>query len=225
MAGKLEKLSIQPCKDPKCQQEIGQPFKVLINPEKYSRKFVIEYNDQQPMGSSGGAPAFSRILPETINLEFIFDGTGAIPSPAGGPTKTVSQWLSDFKTATFEYNGDIHSTNYLLINWGSLVFKCRLQQYSVDYTLFKEDGTPLRAKVSAEFKEFTDADTMSKEKQNQSPDLSHVHTFLAGDSLTQLCYKIYDDPLMYMEVARHNNLVNFRNIQPGTQIYFPPVKK
>lgn len=223
--GKLEKLAIQAYKDPKFSQKQGSPFKVMINPEKYSRTFAIEFNEQQAMGTSGGGPAYSKSLPESIKLEFIFDGTGAVPSPAGGTVKTVDKWLSEFKEIAFDYNGDIHSSNYLVISWGSLVFKCRLQQFSVDYTLFKEDGTPLRAKVNADFKEFTDPETVSKESANSSPDLSHVHTFTSGDSLPLLCYKIYDDSSMYMEVARANDIVNIRNIKPGTQVYFPPIKK
>lgn len=223
--GKLEKMTIQAYGDPKFSSKVGEPFKVMINPEKYSRTFAIEFNEQQAMGTSGGGPAYSKSLPESIKLEFIFDGTGAIPPPAGGATKTVDKWLSEFKEVAFDYNGDIHSSNYLVISWGSLVFKCRLKQYSVDYTLFKEDGTPLRAKVSADFKEFTDPETAAKEGGANSPDLSHVHVFQAGDSLNLLCHKIYDDPTMYMEVARVNEIVNFRSISPGTHIYFPPIKK
>ena len=223
--GKLEKLQIQAFKDPKFSQKAGEVFKVMFNPEKYSRTFAIEYNEQQAMGTSGGGPAYSKSLPESIKLEFIFDGTGAVPAPSGGSVKTVDQWLNGFKEVAFDYNGEIHSSNYLVVSWGSLVFKCRLQQYSVDYTLFKEDGTPLRAKVSADFKEFTDPETVSKESANSSPDLSHVHTFLAGDSLHNLCFRIYDDPSLFLEVARINEIVNFRDIKPGTRVYFPPIKK
>lgn len=223
---KLEKLSIQPYKDPQFQTTGGDEFKVMINPEKYSRTFAIQLCEQQAMGTSGGAPAYSRSLPETIKLEFVFDGTGAIPNGLI-PTepKPVDDWLDEFKKATFNYNGEIHSTNYLMISWGSLVFKCRLEQFTVDYTLFKEDGTPLRAKVNATFKEFTDSETVAKEGENSSPDLSHVHTFVAGDSLRLLCHKIYDDPSMFLEVARYNDILNYRNITPGTTVYFPPLKK
>ncbi len=223
--GKLEKMTIQAFSDPKFSAKVGAPFKVMINPEKYSRTFSIEFNEQQAMGTSGGGPAYSKSLPESIKLEFIFDGTGAVPAPAGGTTKSVDQWLNEFKEIAFDYNGDIHSSNFLMISWGSLIFKCRLQQYSVDYTLFKEDGSPLRAKVNADFKEFTDPETVSKESSNSSPDLSHVRTFTAGDSLQNLCYKIYDDSSLFLEVAKANKIVNFRGIKPGTQIYFPPIKK
>ncbi|MEO9964774.1 MAG: LysM peptidoglycan-binding domain-containing protein [Reichenbachiella sp.] len=223
--GKLEKMTIQAYEDPKFSQKFGEPFKVMINPEKYSRTFAIEYNEQQAMGTSGGGAAYSKSLPESIKLEFIFDGTGAIPDPMGGDVKTVDQWLKDFKEVAFDYNGEIHSSNYLMISWGSLIFKCRLQQFTVDYTLFKEDGTPLRAKVSGDFKEFTDPETVCKESSNSSPDLSHVHTFIAGDSLVMMCHKIYKDPQMYLEVARQNKIMNFRNIEPGTKVFFPPIKK
>ncbi|MEM0939793.1 MAG: LysM peptidoglycan-binding domain-containing protein [Bacteroidota bacterium] len=223
--GKLEKLTIQAYKDPKFIQKEGDAFGVMINPEKYSRNFSIEYNEQQPTGTSRGGPVYIKSRPESIKLEFIFDGTGAIPNPVGGQVKSVDTWLEEFKEIVYDYNGEIHSINYLVLSWGSLVFKCRLEQYSVEYNLFKEDGTPLRAKVSADFKEFTDPETASKESAKSSPDLSHVHVFTAGDSLPYLCFKIYDDPSLFLEVARANDLTSPRKIAPGTEIYFPPIKK
>ncbi len=224
--GKLEKLAIQPYKDTKLQQKIGSPFVVMINPDKYSRTFAVQLSEQQAMGTSAGAPGYVKSLPETIKLEFIFDGTGAVPNGlTPGAPKPVDNWLKEFREVTFNYNGNIHSTNYLMINWGSLVFKCRLEQFTVDYTLFKEDGTPLRAKVNATFKEYTDAETASIEAGNSSPDLSHVHTFIAGDSLHLLCHKIYDDPNLFLEVAKYNGILNYRNIAPGTTVHFPPLKK
>jgi nucleoid-associated protein YgaU len=47
----------------------------------------------------------------------------------------------------------------------------------------------------------------------------------AGDSLPALCYQIYGDPGYYLEVARFNRLDDFRRLQPGTRVVFPPVRK
>lgn len=51
-----------------------------------------------------------------------------------------------------------------------------------------------------------------------SQDMSHLVTVRAGDTLPLLCKRIYSDPAYYMEVARVNRLVNFRNV-----LRFPPL--
>lgn len=56
-----------------------------------------------------------------------------------------------------------------------------------------------------------------------SPDMSHLVTMRAGDTLPLLCKRIYSDPAYYMEVARVNRLVNFRNLLPGSVLRFPPL--
>ncbi|MFC0182645.1 hypothetical protein ACFFJX_08770 [Pseudarcicella hirudinis] len=37
-----------------------------------------------------------------------------------------------------------------------------------------------------------------------------------------MSYKIYEDPRYYLQVARANGLTNFRKLQAGSKIYFPP---
>jgi nucleoid-associated protein YgaU len=92
------------------------------------------------------------------------------------------------------------------------------------YTLFKPDGTALRANVTLKFKENIDFKTKLKMAQMSSPDLTHVRTVKAGDTLPLMTYRIYGDSSWYPEVARFNNLRHFSAIKPGDEIHFPPLK-
>jgi nucleoid-associated protein YgaU len=47
----------------------------------------------------------------------------------------------------------------------------------------------------------------------------------AGDDLPSLCSQVYGDPLLYLQVAEANGLDNFRELAPGTRIFFPPLAK
>jgi len=64
----------------------------------------------------------------------------------------------------------------------------------------------------------------AKEANNKSPDLTHLIEIKQGDTLPLICNRVYGDPSYYMEVARYNNLVNFRKLVPGTKLYLPPIK-
>ena len=54
--------------------------------------------------------------------------------------------------------------------------------------------------------------------------MTHIVTFRDGDTVPQLCNRIYGDGAYYVEVARINNITNFRNIKLGTRLYMPPVR-
>jgi nucleoid-associated protein YgaU len=47
----------------------------------------------------------------------------------------------------------------------------------------------------------------------------------AGDTLPLMTEEIYGDDKYYLEVARINNITSFRQLQPGTEIFFPPIEK
>jgi nucleoid-associated protein YgaU len=58
-----------------------------------------------------------------------------------------------------------------------------------------------------------------------SPDLTHLHTVKAGDTLYNLCQAMYESPRYVQAVARANNLTNFRQLQVGQTLIFPPFDK
>lgn len=216
----LSKLKIISYSDNKYSGSGIGSITVLINPASYTHNHQVSYEKTQPQGAPGTTLKFKGTPPETVSFELHFDSTGAIP----GSTSPVQKQVESFKNTCFTYNGNIHEPNYLLISWGSLVFKCKLTSLNLTYTLFMSDGTPLRAKATVNFEEALDNSIIAQEANNKSPDITHMVTFKAGDTLPLLCYKIYKDPNYYIAIARYNNIVNFRNIPVGTNLYFPPIK-
>ena len=93
----------------------------------------------------------------------------------------------------------------------------------IKYTMFDPNGAPLRATVQLKLIRYTDVKTFRLQMSNSSPDLSHVVTVKDGDTLLDLCRKIYDNTAYCTEVARINGLTGFRYIEPGTQLFFPPL--
>jgi len=197
-----------------------QECTVKINPASYTHNHQVRYNNSTAQGVPGTTLKFKGIPPETISLEIYFDGTGVI----GSDVVDVKAQLDAFKEVCFLYNGSIHEPNYLIISWGSMVFKCKLTSLDISYTLFKPDGTPLRAKASVKFEESISSSLIAAEAGALSPDLTHHILVKQGDSLPLICKKAYGDPSYYIEVAKHNKIVNFRNLVPGTELYLPPIK-
>jgi hypothetical protein len=225
---KLKKLKLWAYKDDNFSamaQGLQQPMTVSINPDSYKRSFKPLRAKNGTKLADGGVvdPTIVDPPPERFQMELWFDGTGAIPD-----TLDVVQEIETFKKFALYYNGDIHSTNYIKLEWGGkdgLIFKGQLEEFSVDYTLFDQTGKPLRAKGSATFVQSLNDAMRESLKKKSSPDLTHIRVVQAGDNLPLMCYRIYGDPAYYVQVARANRLGDVMTLEPGRRIYFPPLEQ
>src|ERR1700739_3514417 len=128
-SGSLEWMVVIAYKDKQFAQKVGE-YPVTINPASYSQLFEICYNDVQAQGSPQGSPIYNRTPSDTVTVQLVFDGTGVVPSKLPGkPAATpdgIAKQIDAFKKLVFAYNGNIHSPNYLILSWGTLLFRCRL---------------------------------------------------------------------------------------------------
>lgn len=234
MSGELIKLRIKAYSDEQFSEEVADgEFRTLINPESYKFNYKIEQNDEQASGTSAAAPRFNKALPEDLKLDFVFDRTGVVADyskTGGGGNLTddgngIIDDIDHFKNVVFDYNGDEHRPNYLMIAWGALLFKGTLSEMDITFKLFKPDGTPLRAVANATFKGFVEDNLRVAKENNSSPDLTHIREVKEGDTLPLMTHRIYGDSKYYLEVAKANKITNFRKLKVGQQIFFPPLKK
>lgn len=223
--GTLSKLKIQAYSDKEFKNKVDNgEFTTYMNPEKYTYHYKIEQNKTQAQGTSDVAPKFAKKLPEQLEIEFLFDRTGVLkdyPAKDGG----IVDDLDHFKDVILKYNGDEHKPNYLSIAWGSLLFKGCMSEMSIEFKLFKPDGSPVRAVAKVKFTGFVEDNLRVARENNKSPDLTHYRTVKEGDTLPLMTYRIYGDSRYYLEVAKVNNLPNFRKLKAGQQIFFPPIQK
>lgn len=207
-------------------QKAGAPFQVMINPEKYTHKYSIKYTDPQAQGSSGGSPRFNKVPSEVVTFEIVFDATGVVPGPVpllAPPKDGIAKQIETFKSLVFAYSGKIHSPKFITVSWGSLLFRGRLSTLDLRYTLFKPDGSPLRATAAVTLLGYSDEEELARRANKTSPDLTHLVTVNAGDTLPLLCWNIYGSSSYYLQVAAANGLTGFRDIPAGTQLVFPPL--
>lgn len=248
--GKLVKLMITAYKDETFSEQQGQPMEALINPEGYKESFTIKYDESQAPGNQGNAPKFNKITPGEFTFRMLFDSTGVFdsidsieetldstlenieafkPSFQDSEEETTDRGVFDdieaFKELTLNYNGATHQNNALIIAWGPLLVKCKLTKLDIDYKLFNASGYPIRAVATITcLKAISDEERRAVENR-QSPDLTHIRYAKAGDTLALMAHRIYGDSKYYLEVAKANNILNFRRLKAGQKIVFPPIQK
>jgi nucleoid-associated protein YgaU len=227
--GQLAKLKIIAYKDERFEEAVEDgEFTAQLNPEKVSFKYQIELEEQQGKGTSGTQPRFGKTKPEELTFQFLFDATGAVPLPDGASAisdEGVETRISAFKRVVLQYNGEEHKPNNLKLIWGRLLFKCVLNELNLEYTLFRADGTPLRASATAKFVGYVEDELRVATERRESPDITHLRVIRDGEKLQDHVVSIYGDAALYLEVARANRLVNFRRLKTGQPLVFPPVNK
>jgi hypothetical protein len=218
--GELKKLHIFAFKQPDYHGLPFGYFKCPVNPTEISFAYKWVYDETQGVGNTNSRMEFEKAKPGDFSLTIFIDGTGA-----SGAHTNVQMEVAKFHFVT-GYNGDIHRPSYLIVAWGTLpVMRCVLKSATVVYKLFSPKGEPLRAVITASFGENSDDKTSEAVAKNKSPDLTHLRLVKGGDNLPGMCFQIYGDPRYYLEVARANRIDDFRRLEPGRKIFFPPLKK
>lgn len=217
--GELEKLLIKAYAEADYSGEPVAEFKVDFNPKEYGQVYDVEYQRQQGEGTTGSPLIFRKVKPQEYKFNLMFDGTGT-----SGPKVDVYDRIQEFFRVV-GYDGEIHRPRYLKLLWGKLESKSVLLKADITYKLFYSDGRPLRAVMDATFSENIDDSTRAAEANDQSPDLMRRVTVKDGDTLPLLCYRTYGDQSLYLQVAEVNGLNNFRSLQVGQQLVFPPIEK
>ena len=205
-------------------------YTTYINPEDYKLNYKAKYDCQSgPPGSEGKQQKLYRIEADELSVRFLFDDTGIIDGDIrtilNKPNAGVFDEINDFKELLMKYYGDIHKNKSLVVVWGQMIFKGCVADLNIEYKLFNSKGDPIRAVANVKFvQSISDAMQAAKAKKS-SPDLTHILRVKAGDTLPLMCKKVYGDPKYYLQVANVNGLGNFRRLEPGIELVFPPIDK
>lgn len=224
--GKVVKLMIAAYKDPDFSSPVNgflllSMYMLQTNPTSYSFTYSTLSKEPEQLANTSQVSKSSLPDKKTLNLSFTVDSTGVIiPFPPVLPLDMLY-----LRKLCLDINGDIHTSNYLVIYWGMMVFQCKMTSMKVEYTMFNPAGIPVRAKVDCVFEEFISPENKSIMSNLSSPDMSHLVTVKAGDQLPEMCNRIYGDSKYYLQVAELNRIANFRNLVPGQKILFPRMDK
>jgi hypothetical protein len=231
---KLAKLTIKAFKDIERQQPLtgglngGNTLEVMYNPETLSTRHANVFQSRRVVGSQVTPARWVHSPSRELSVNLVFDGTNVsyfgVEALFGIPT--VTELVQAFLKLCFRIESESHEPAYLTLTWGSGVlgdgFECRLESVDIQYTAFDRDGSPLRAELAAKFVEAVDATKKSAQLRLASPDLTHRRVVKSGDTLPLLCREIYGSAEHYLRVAEVNRLDDFRCLEPGQELIFPP---
>lgn len=201
-------------------------YTCTINPEsiKYGRKITVEVKSAGH--TAGKLTKHETYEPESLSFELVIDGT-ITPSEWSYSVQDVAADLKTLLTCVYDINSGTHESPIINVNYADIPAgkKWRCTSVDVNYTLFNSSGDALRAKVSLSLQEHITPEDLTYKSKLNSPDMTHIRTIRQGDNLLSICKEIYGKIDYYMLVADHNGLSNFRDLEIGQTLEFPPLER
>ena len=199
-------------------------FTVPVNPESFTKNYKVDLDTRTGHGQPGTQPGYKSSSPQELKLDFVLDGTGTIQNYAKQFVGvSVHDQLKAFMKCVYDFNGNTHKPNYVVILWGSEVrFPGQVSDVDLNHTLFQPNGDPLRIKIAATFKMSESDQARIIANEFKSPDMTKRHVTQRRDRLDLLTFDHYGDPGYILQVGRVNGLVSVRNLPIPGVLYFPP---
>jgi Contractile injection system tube protein/LysM domain len=193
-----------------------QTIDVLFNPEQYSIDRTNQFASQAIPGQQSPVIQFVRGESATLSLDLFFD---TYTYKKGEDVRKYTNLVSDL----LNINPDMHAPPICSFNWGKLKFYGVIERVNKRFTMFNEQGIPVRATVGVTFRSVP----TSKEENNvfrNSPDKTKRRIVKEGDTLWMFAAKEYGDPALWRVIADANKIENPRILKLGTEIVIPQLE-
>lgn len=212
----LKKAKIQPL-DRKGKPK-GKMIEVLFNPGEYTIGKSNQYEKKKILGRETPVLQFVSGNNKTLKMDLFFD--------------TYEQGLdvrkyTDKITNLMEIDDDMLPSFYappmVKFIWGKVHFKAVIDDITQRFTMFLDDGTPVRAVLGVSFAECQSLFDPSKQSADRTKKTKEI-TVKQGDSLSSVAEEFYGSPELWRHIARANKIENPRGLEPGKKIIIPPLE-
>jgi Contractile injection system tube protein len=197
----------------------GDMLQCAFNPSEYSISKSAEWRGTPSSGArTAPTPEFVGTKPRNLRMKLLFD---AWATGEDSVTSAVDQLIEWCNPTSSSISQSRPSPPILAFTWGqSAFFDAYLQSVDAQYTMFKPDGTPLRASVSVALVE------VPNEPAGQNPTSGalaghRTARMVAGESLHSIAYREYGSAALWRGLAAENGIDDPLRVRPGTSIRIP----
>ena len=110
--------------------------------------------------------------------------------------------------------------------WGRILsFEAYLIKFSQTLTLFKSDGTPVRATVKVTLQQSRDEGVFPAQNPTSRSEARKMWVVNAGETLDWIAYQEYGQAAHWRHIAQANNLADPKNLRPGQVLKLTPLPR
>jgi nucleoid-associated protein YgaU len=214
MAQELAKAVVTPLDGRGKNKEIP----VLFNPTDYSVEYSANFQETAPPGLSNPIIQFVNGNARVLNMDLLFD------TYTDGRGQNVIDLTERF-TDLLSIDAELHAPPRVEFRWGVFHFVAVVEKISQKFTMFRSDGTPVRATLSVTFKQYKPIVEQLQAPRRNSADKTKRRVFEAHDSIWLLAAREYGEPRFWRLIARENDIDDPRRIESGRVLVLPPLDR
>lgn len=188
---------------------------VLFNPDEYSLNKQVYHSDQNLPGRKTPVNQFVHGNADSLSMDLFLD-----TYEEGTDVREYTDRIQEL----LEVDEERHAPPVCRFVWGTLNFKSVLEQATMNFTMFRSNGIPVRARVDVTFKEYKNPAEESTARPRQSADRTKVWTVTEGDTLWRIAGEEYGDPGRWRPIAKANDIDTPRTLNPGRDLVVPPLE-
>jgi contractile injection system tube protein len=189
----------------------NEQLSVMFNPAEYTFDVANTFAEIGIPGLRTPPVQYVRGNARTLKMELFFD-TFESRTDVRANTLQITALL-DQETAT-------QAPPVLLFNWGGFALQCVLENVTQRFTMFIEDGTPVRATLNVAFKEYQSVEVEIQSGLFIGPPT--IYNIAQGETASKVAELVLGDPTAWRVIADANNIDNPRKLPPGINLIVPP---
>jgi len=206
--------------DKNYEEKAGLRVDCMFNPFEYRVTKSNTFQDNPKNRSDCPQGEFTKGGSQTLTLKLIFDTyeTGDDVSK-----KTNELWKFMMVKENKQNRPDKKASPPLVaFEWGVFRFVSFITNMTQTFTLFKTDGTPVRASVDVTFTQYNDVDDYPGQNPSSGGGpAERIRLVVSGDRLDAIAAEEYQDATKWRLIADHNHISNPLALKAGTYLRIP----
>jgi nucleoid-associated protein YgaU len=201
----------------------GARIAVMFNPEEYTQTRENNFAAIAVPGLSAPIIQFVNGNQQSLEMELFLDTYEAHKSgnrslnQAGDDVRKLARAV----TGLMDIDRTTHAPPVLLFTWASLSFSCVLSRATQKFVMFNPDGTPVRARLTVTFSQYSNAELEAKQVKRETADYTKVHVVAQGDTLATIANACYGNPRLWRPIALRNRIDDPRVLEVGAPLAVP----
>jgi hypothetical protein len=207
--------------------EGGDKLECWFNPENYSVTKTSTWESESTPGQPMPTPQYTGGQPRSLTVELLFDDTEKADGDVSGVIAKLFTLL-EVPAQGGAANKNSGRPPTVEFGWGTATtFKAVVTSLTATYTLFRPNGTPVRATAKLGLMQAEDdPGTGARWKPRQNPTTSGIggirsHTVRDGDSLQSIAFREYGDPTRWRVIAEANDVDDPVRLRRGSVLTVP----
>lgn len=191
----------------------------MFNPDTFSFRKSAQWNRTEAR-AAGQAPVaeFQGTQASTFSVELFLD---AFESTSTNIASTVDLLMSTLKPLSSTISQNKPQPPWVVFGWGTAISITAIATaVDVEYNMFDNSGTPLRAKVKLTLEEMPTSPGRQNPTSGGLATLAS-HVVSEGDTLASIAYRHYGNAAMWRPLAEANGVDDPARLRAGTELILP----